>query len=64
MAVGASPRKVLPLAMLIGALLCVLADMLARTVAAPIELPVGAITAIIGVPLLVTMVVRGAGRGR
>jgi iron complex transport system permease protein len=64
MAVGASPRKVLPLAMLIGALLCVLADMLARTIAAPIELPVGAITAIIGVPLLVTMVVRGAGRGR
>ena len=64
MAVGASPLKVLPLAMLIGALLCVLADMLARTVAAPIELPVGAITAIIGVPLLVTMVVRGAGRGR
>lgn len=64
MAVGASPSKVLPLAMLIGALLCVLADMLARTVAAPIELPVGAITAIIGVPLLVTMVVRGAGRGR
>lgn len=64
MAVGASPRKVLPLAMLIGALLCVLADMLARTVAAPIELPVGAITAIIGVPLLVTMVVRGAVRGR
>lgn len=64
MAVGASPRKVLPLAMLIGALLCVLADMLARTLAAPIELPVGAITAIIGVPLLVTMVVRGAGRGQ
>ncbi len=64
MAVGASPRKVLPLAMLVGALLCVLADMLARTIAAPIELPVGAITAIIGVPLLVTMVVRGAGRGR
>ena len=29
MAVGASPRKVLPLAMLIGALLCVLADMIA-----------------------------------
>lgn len=64
MVVGAAPRKVLPLAMLIGALLCVLADMLARTVAAPIELPVGAITAIIGVPLLVTMVVRGAARGR
>jgi iron complex transport system permease protein len=62
--VGASPRHVLPLAALIGALLCVLADVIARSIAPPIELPVGAITAILGVPLLVTMVVRGVGRAR
>ena len=60
--VGASPRKVLPLAALIGALLCVLADVIARSIAPPTELPVGAITAILGVPLLVMMVLRGAGR--
>ncbi len=59
--VGAPPRHVLPLAALIGALLCVLADVIARCIAPPIELPVGSITAILGVPLLVTMVVRGSG---
>lgn len=62
--VGASPRYVLPLSALIGALLCVLADVVARSIAPPIELPVGAITAILGVPLLITMIVRNsAGRG-
>ena len=61
--VGASPRCVLPLSALIGALLCVLADVVARSIAPPIELPVGAITAILGVPLLIAMIMRGeAGR--
>jgi iron complex transport system permease protein len=49
--VGASPRRALPMAALIGALLCVLADLIARSIAPPIELPVGAITAALGVPL-------------
>lgn len=62
--VDASPRHVLPLSALIGALLCVLADVVARSIAPPIELPVGAITAILGVPLLITMIVRGGQRGR
>ena len=62
--VGASPRYVLPLSALIGALLCVVADVVARSIAPPIELPVGAITAILGVPLLITMIVRDAGRAR
>ena len=34
-----------------GATLVVLADLLARTVRAPLELPLGAITALIGVPV-------------
>ena len=62
--VGASPRYLLPLSALIGALLCVVADVVARSIAPPIELPVGAITAILGVPLLITMIVRDAGRAR
>ena len=62
--IGASPRYVFPLSALIGALLCVLADVVARSIAPPIELPVGAITAILGVPLLIMMIVRGAGRAR
>jgi iron complex transport system permease protein len=60
MLVGAQPARVLPLAAVIGALLCVLADIAARALAAPIELPVGAITSIIGVPVLVALVMRHA----
>jgi iron complex transport system permease protein len=60
MCVGSQPSRVLPMAALIGALLCVLADIAARAVAAPVELPVGAITSIIGVPILVLLVLRYA----
>jgi len=56
--VGAAPRRVLPLSALLGALLCVLADLVARAIATPIELPVGAITSILGVPLMVWLVTR------
>jgi iron complex transport system permease protein len=47
---GADQRRVLPLAMLAGALLLVGADTLARTVAVPAEIPVGIFTALIGGP--------------
>jgi iron complex transport system permease protein len=60
MLVGAQPNRVLPLAALIGALLCVVADIAARALAAPVELPVGAITSVIGVPVLVALVMRHA----
>lgn len=43
-------RAMLGMATLYGAALLVLADMTARTVRAPIELPLGAVTALIGVP--------------
>jgi iron complex transport system permease protein len=58
--VGAQPHRVLPLSALIGALLCVLADIVARAIAAPVELPVGAITSVIGVPVLIALVMRNA----
>ena len=58
--VGAQPTRVLPLAAVIGALLCVIADVLARSLAAPAELPVGAITSFIGVPVLLALVVNSA----
>jgi iron complex transport system permease protein len=47
---GADQRAVLPLAALAGAVLLVLADTAARTVAIPAELPVGILTALIGAP--------------
>jgi iron complex transport system permease protein len=48
---GADHRALLPSAALAGGSLLVIADTVARTVIAPRQLPVGAITAMIGVPL-------------
>lgn len=47
---GADHRGLLPASALLGALLLTLADLLARTVAAPVELPIGAVTALVGGP--------------
>lgn len=49
-AAGPAHRTLLPLAALAGATLLVLADALARVVAAPLELPVGALLALLGAP--------------
>jgi len=45
---GASHHRLIPASALMGALLLVLADDLARTVLAPVELPVGIVTALLG----------------
>ena len=51
-------RALLPAAALAGGSLLVLADALARTVIAPRELPVGVLTALIGVPLMLWLLRR------
>jgi iron complex transport system permease protein len=43
---------------LLGATFLVLADAAARTLASPMELPIGALTALIGVPLFVVLLRR------
>lgn len=48
--VGIDYRHIIPTAALLGALLLVTADIVARTVAAPFEIPLGAVTALLGVP--------------
>ena len=48
-------RRVLPLAMILGATLLLAADQLARLLFAPTELPVGLWTTIIGGPVLLWM---------
>ncbi len=53
LAVGSDNRNVLPFSALFGASFVVLADTVARTVISPRELPVGAITALIGCPLFI-----------
>lgn len=51
-------RTLLPAAFLLGGTLLVLADALARTVFAPVELPVGVVTAFVGVPVFILLVRR------
>lgn len=55
---GSDHRSLVPAAALAGGALVVFADTLARTVLAPRQLPVGAITAIVGVPLFVLLLRR------
>jgi iron complex transport system permease protein len=47
---GTRARRVVPLSMLFGAAFLALADLVARTVQAPAELPIGVITAFVGAP--------------
>jgi iron complex transport system permease protein len=54
--VGNDQRVLLPSAVLAGGVLVVLADTAARTLAAPLQLPVGVLTAMIGVPLFLWLV--------
>ncbi len=55
---GNDQRVLLPAAMLGGGAALVLADLLARTAVAPLQLPVGVITALVGVPVFLAMLNR------
>ena len=57
-AAGSDHRIVLPASALAGGILLVVADTLARTVLAPRQLPVGALTAMLGVPLFLILMSR------
>lgn len=61
--IGPGHRALLPAAALGGATLLLLADLVARTVAAPAELPIGALTAMIGGPFFLYLLLRRRGRG-
>jgi len=56
--VGGSYRSVLPLSVLFGASFLIIVDVLARTVAAPAEIPIGVITALVGAPFFVAVLRR------
>lgn len=56
--VGPDHRVLLPASMLGGAMLMVGADMLARTVVAPAEIPIGVITALLGCPFFLFLLSR------
>lgn len=56
--VGSDHRRVLPTGVLFGASFMVLGDLLARTIVAPQEMPIGVITAFIGAPTLIVLIRR------
>ena len=58
---GSDYRMLIPTCAIGGAIAIVLADMLARTVVAPMELPVGAMTAMAGAPVFIYLLRRTAG---
>ena len=58
LATGNDQRLLLPASVLAGGSLLVLADTLARTVIAPQQLPVGVLTALIGVPVFLVLLSR------
>lgn len=62
MAAGADHRVVLPGSALAGALLIVVSDIIARTVVAPAELPIGVLTSLFGGPLFLWLLMSRRGR--
>ncbi len=60
LAVGGDHRRLVPVTALGGALLLLTADTLARTLAAPAEIPVGILTALVGAPVFLWLLRRRA----
>ncbi len=60
---GPSHRRLIPASAVAGALLVSLADLVSRVAAAPLELPVGVITALIGAPFFLYLMAKYGKRG-
>ncbi|MDR2397579.1 MAG: iron ABC transporter permease [Spirochaetaceae bacterium] len=58
--VGGDYRRVIPLSIITGATLMLYSDILARTLTSPFEIPLGSITSLLGVPVLIRMVKKEA----
>ena len=59
--IGIDYRKVIPLSAILGALLVVVADIVSRTIHPPYETPLGAVTALVGVPFFLWLIRRKRG---
>ncbi len=57
--VGADQKNLMPFSIVGGAVFLVICDTLARTIAPPAEIPVGAITAVFGSPFFIALLIRG-----
>ena len=58
--VGAAHARLIPMSGLIGAILLLAADGMARSIAPPLELPLGVITAVLGGPVFLVVLRRTA----
>ena len=56
--IGPAHRILLPASIMLGAALMVGADILSRTLAAPAELPIGIVTAVVGAPFFLALLLR------
>jgi iron complex transport system permease protein len=55
---GPDYRVLLPASALSGAILLTIADLICRTIVAPAELPIGIITAVIGAPFFIWLIIK------
>lgn len=62
MLVGTDNRYLVPASGLVGGVLLTLSDTVARTILTPIILPVGSVTAFLGVPLFMYLIIRKGGK--
>jgi iron complex transport system permease protein len=58
LAVGSTHRRLLPVSFVAGGVFVVLADLAARTLLTPMEIPVGVVTATVGAPFFLGLLVR------
>lgn len=58
---GPEHKSLLPLSMVLGALLLLIADMIARTIVAPLDMPVGIVTALLGAPFFISLLIKQKG---
>src|SRR5690606_22796109 len=61
LAIGPDNRYLLPASALLGASLLLLADAVSRTVVAPADLPIGIVTALVGAPFFLWILLRRRG---
>lgn len=61
LAIGPGHRRLLPASALAGAILLLGADTVARTIAAPAEVPIGILTAVVGAPFFLALLLRSRG---
>jgi iron complex transport system permease protein len=53
--VGSDHKKLLPASIIIGATILLLADLVARLLLAPAEIPIGIITSMVGAPIFIIL---------